>query len=78
MQRPSLILIALTCLCLFGTISVIAVNCGDTWQPTKADTKTDTCTDNHGSISYTKYWRIFWGFGVKWEKNLVDRGSARV
>ena len=76
-MRTSILLTALTCLSLFGTITVIAVNCGDTWQSSKPDAKSDHCDGNHAQISYTKYWKIYWVDG--YERNdvaVTDTGQC--
>jgi hypothetical protein len=82
-KRTSLLLIALTCLCLLVTITVIAVNCGDTWQPASPDTTTGTChahlPGDTVPLTKTKYWRIFWVDG--YERNNVtfsDTGECHV
>jgi hypothetical protein len=69
MKRTSLLLIALACAGLFGTITVIAVNCGDTWQVAKADEISGTLCSGSREIKQTKYWKIFWVDG--YERNNV-------
>jgi hypothetical protein len=80
MKRTSLLLILPAIVGLLGTISVIAVNCGDTWQPAKADAIEQSCPGGTGRthpITQTKYWRIFWVDG--YERNdvaVADSGEC--
>jgi hypothetical protein len=69
MKRTSLILIILTCSALFTTISVIAVNCGDTWQTSKPDEISGTMCSLSEEVKQTKYWKVFWVDG--YERNDV-------
>jgi hypothetical protein len=60
MKRTSLLLIVSACAGLFGAISVIAFNCGDTWQQAKPDEISGTLCSASREIKQTKYWKVFW------------------